>query len=174
MPIKQVSLLNLLAPIGDPRAAVGSFSIERPLKWDVGVFIRSGQLLETTAFFKSIRRNVDSVEKKSNYAVMVSALFSAIEEDDYQTAMRDGRVQCKIAHSIKYANSKEHVWELKLGSKDRIYFCQMNKGRKLSKGLIILCLAYHKKDQRTPSEVTSSCETDLRQLLQAGHDVQLI
>jgi hypothetical protein len=172
MPIKRVSIHDLLKPIGSPNGPPGALAIERDLQWDVGIWLQDRQLQSTSAFFKSVARNLDSADKKSKYVQMVTTLFSALAEGNYQAALKETQVQCKPAHSFKYSNSKEHIWELKLGKKDRVYFYQLSKSVALPKGVILLCLAYHKKDQQTPAEVSSSCESDVRKLLQEGPCVQ--
>jgi hypothetical protein len=172
MPIKRVSIQDLLKPIGNPNGPPGALAIERNLQWDVGIWLQDGQSQNASTFFKSVNRNLDSADKKSSYVMMVTTLFSALEDANYQASLKDTQIQCKPAHSFKYSNSKEHIWELKRGKKDRIYFYQLNKGGPLSKGVIVLCMAYHKKDQQTPPEVSSSCESDVRALLREGHHVR--
>ncbi|KVE87770.1 hypothetical protein WI99_11610 [Burkholderia cepacia] len=89
--------------------------------------------------------------------MMVGELCSAIEVDDYQSALKGGSVSVKVAHQFQHGGRKHAVWELKYGKKDRIYFYPDSPRR-----LIFLLMAYHKRDQHTPTEVKDACEADIK------------
>ncbi|WP_191576303.1 hypothetical protein [Achromobacter insolitus] len=127
--------------------------------WTVGCLLADEEA-EKSKFQRSVEAHVDDAEKKRNFTTMVGALFEAVCSQDYQGALEGGAVTCKPAHSFKFDGHTHTIWELKEGKKDRIYFF-----RKPGWNVLVLFLAFHKKDRQTPDEVKNICEPAARQLL---------
>lgn len=171
MLLKKVALVDLLRPVlGNPQQGVGALAVAAKTKWDVVVIVNDCNTLDSGRFLRSAVQYVDDPEKKNNYATMLRALFSAVETENYQAEFKGTTVVCKRAHSFSYASARHTIWELKLGKKDRVYFCSVSN--KCSK-LIVLLMAFHKKDQTTPVDVTTPCEKDFRSLLTCQQDIPL-
>ena len=119
---------------------------------------------------RSIRRYVDDDEKRSNFLVMLTAIWRAATQQDYGAVLANSTVTPKPAHSFSYQNKKHSVLELKQGKKDRIYFFAERLG---SRACIVLLLAHHKKDQTTPKEVCNHCEQAMKNCLAHTTDVEI-
>jgi hypothetical protein len=164
--VRSISFVELVRLTGRQHGIPGSLLIEQPRYWDIVIGGDGGLPIESSSFGRSVRKNVDSVEKSANYLLMVTTLLRAVEEVDYRGYIHEsGRLQCKDAHSFRMHNKTERILELKFGKKDRIYFYQMNAASSPSGRAILLLMAYHKKDQRTPVDVTGVCERQVRDLL---------
>jgi uncharacterized protein (UPF0333 family) len=148
--------------MGNPAKSVGALAVPKPTKWDVALVVNDCSKMDSGRFFKSVRDYVDDTEKKSNFALMLTTLFAAIEADNYQAEIKGTSVTCKKAHSFTYNKSTHILWELKQGKKDRIYFWTIKTG---TRGVIVLSMAFHKKDQETPPEVTGPSEKEMRNYL---------
>lgn len=171
MLLRRVKLLDLLVPILDnPPKAVGALAVPKPTKWDVAIVVNDCSRVDGGRFFKSVQDYVDDTEKKSNFALMLRTLFAAIEADNYQAEIKGTSVTCKKAHSFTYNKSSHILWELKQGKKDRIYFWTIKIG---TRGFIVLSMAFHKKDQETPSEVTVPCEKEMRSFLDPKNQIEI-
>jgi len=134
-------------------------------KWDVLIVVKECDPLNSR-FQKSLSQNIDDLSKRSQIIKALDELYSAVSEEDYQGALSQSGVTCKIAHSFTYANGSYKVWELKPNNKDRIYFFPLPEklnGRKA----IFLMLGYHKKDQQTPKEIKDYCEESIKEILQS-------
>jgi hypothetical protein len=163
--LRKVTLRDLVELVTDPEGAPGSLARPGVCRWDVLVF-SDAEPLKSTFFGRSTEKNVDSTEKRSKYLLMLNELFRAIEEDNYRACFNEvGSVVCKTAFEFKLHQKTEKVLELKANNKDRIYFYQLNESESQTGRAILLLLAYHKKDQRTPKDVQVVCERQLRNLL---------
>ena len=120
--------------------------------------------------FKSIRKNIDDNEKRSNFLVMLTALANAATQQDYGAVLANSVVTLKPAHKFTYQNKNHSVLELKQGKKDRLYFFAEHFS---AFPCIVLLLAHHKKDQTTPKEVTSHCEAAMRTCLASTAKVSI-
>ena len=119
---------------------------------------------------RSIRRCVDDDEKRSNFLVMLVAIWRAATQQDYGAVLANSTVTPKPAHSFSYQNKKHSVLELKQGKKDRIYFFAERLG---GRACIVLLLAHHKKDQTTPKEVCNHCEQAIKNCLACAINVEI-
>ncbi|MBR8070065.1 hypothetical protein KDW23_03695 [Burkholderia cenocepacia] len=152
---------KLLQLIGVDHQRVGALAREaKATKWTLVTIAKAPPPPDSGRFFRSLKDHVDSADKKSSYLTMVAELCSAIEDDDYQAALKIGSVSVKVAHNFTFGGHKHAVWELKYGKKDRIYFYPHTPQR-----LIFILMAYHKKDQQTPDDVCKACEKDIKQIL---------
>lgn len=170
MNIRALTLRDLIRLAGREMNIPGSLLVERPKHWDIVILGDAEQPIESSSFGRSVRKNVDSTEKAANYLLMVTTLLRAVEDSDYRGYLLEGelegaRVVCKDAHSFSMHGKKERILELKLGKKDRIYFYQVNASSSPKARAILLLMAFHKKDQRTPADVTGVCERQIRSLL---------
>lgn len=170
MLLRKVKLVDLLGPIvGDAAKAVGALAVAKPTKWDVALVVNDCDKLDGGRFFRSVNDYVDDQEKKGNFALMLTVLFAAIQAENYQAEIKGTNVICKKGHSFSYAGANQILWELKHGKKDRIYFWAAKLG---GRGVIVLSMAFHKKDQATPVEVTRPCEKEMRSFLDPKTHVQ--
>lgn len=161
---------KLLSLVGVGATSVGALGrAKKATKWTTVVVAKATPPPDSGRFFRSVGDHVDSADKKANFTTMIAELCDAIEVDDYQGALKEaGVVSVKIAHSFEYAKQKHHVWELKYGKKDRIYFYPFPQRR-----LIFLLMAYHKKDQQTPkNEVCNPCESDIKLILDPRGNIE--
>ncbi|MFY3681800.1 hypothetical protein ACOTD7_19325 [Achromobacter xylosoxidans] len=129
-------------------------------RWQVGCVVADVNAAKSK-FQRSVEKHVDDRDKRKSFATMVGALFDAVCHDDYQEFLSDGNVACKIAKQFKFDGHNHNLWELKYGKKDRLYFFPITNGQQRT---IVLLMAFHKKDQRTPEEV-DSCVADAKMLL---------
>lgn len=133
-------------------------------KWDVAIVVKDCDLLNGR-FPKSIGKHVDDPAKRSAILKALSELYSAVCDEDYQSTLEQSGVGCKIAHSFQYDGSTHKVWELKPNNKDRVYFFPLKNGPQ-GRNVVFLLTAYHKKDQKTPKEVSEVCVDDIKSILQ--------
>lgn len=129
-------------------------------RWQVGCVVADVDAAKTK-FQRSIERHVDDRDKRKSFATMVGALFDAVCHDDYQDALQGGSVACKVAKQFRFDGHNHKLWELKYGKKDRLYFFPITTGKPRT---IVLLMAFHKKDQRTPEEV-DSCVDEAKEFL---------
>lgn len=134
-------------------------------KWDVAIVVKECSQLNGR-FAKSIDKHADDVVKKAAILRALGELFPAVCEEDYQAALDQCGVSCKIAHSFIYEKNTYKVWELKPNNKDRVYFFPLKDGLPGGKKAIFLLTVFHKKDQRTPQEVIDVCVEDIKNILQ--------
>jgi len=131
-------------------------------KWTpVMILPASGQEAKSQ-LAKSIVANVDDGKKRSNYLQMVDALFRAITTDDFSKFFQGSLITYKPAHSFKYKDKKESLYELKQGKKDRIYLYPHNG--KCGKYIFILEVL-HKDQQNTPEEIKQHAEASIKQIV---------
>jgi hypothetical protein len=126
--------------------------------------------LNGSKLFKSIKKYVDDDEKRSNFLVMLTAIARAATQQDYGAVLSNSVVTAKPAYKFNYRNKQHTVLELKHGKKDRIYFYPE---KFCGLPCIVLLLAHHKKDQTTPKEVTTYCETTMKAHLASISDVSI-
>lgn len=122
--------------------------------------------IKASKFYKSITEHVDDPEKKGNFATLLNSLSQACRERNYQEVLKGSNVFVKIAFSFEHSGKGCKVWELKSGKKDRVYFftCEVVvDGKNLN--LIVLLLAYHKKDQTTPDDVCRYAKSVMREFI---------
>lgn len=134
-------------------------------RWQVGCVVADADAAKTK-FQRSIERHVDDRDKRKSFATMVGALFDSVCHDDYQGALQGGNVDCKVAKQFKFDGHNHNLWELKYGKKDRLYFFPITNGNLRT---IVLLMAFHKKDQRTPEEV-DSCVVEAKVFLRGRGD----
>ena len=140
------------------------------LKWDVAVLVADCKA-QKNRFVRSVADHVDSNGKKANFLLSISHLFDAICEDDYQSVLVGSAIACKVAHSFKYEGKPCKVWELKSSNKDRIYFYATDLDAPRRKTIFLL-MAYHKKDQTTPAEVSTACEDDVKTIIKSKGKIE--
>lgn len=140
------------------------------LKWDVAVLVADCSAPKNR-FVRSVTDYVDANTKKSNFLLAITHLFDAIREDDYQKVFLGSAVGCKVAYSFKFEGKPCKVWELKSSNKDRIYFyaSELDAPRRKT---IFLLMAYHKKDQTTPAEVSTPCEDDVKTIIKSKGKIE--
>lgn len=119
--------------------------------------------LTSSKLFRSVAQQVDDDEKRANFAVLMNGLYRAAQHENYQEVLKGSSITIKVAHEFKYRNKTEKLWELKHGKKDRVYLYPLAvaHGGSRKRALAVL-LAHHKKDQTTPREVTTYCESTIR------------
>lgn len=174
--LKRLDLTHVLARAGvNARAALGGRQPPAASAWLLCTPIGAkGADLSASRFYRSIDEFVDDPEKKSHFAVLINAVFRASVQPNYQDVLKGSNVTVKVAHGFKYAGKQHKIWELKSGKKDRVYFitCEVCVGGK-NLNLIVLLLAYHKKDQTTPEEVSRYAEQVMREFICPKPDVEL-
>ena len=136
-------------------------------RWQVGCVVADVDAPKSK-FQRSVEKYVDDREKRKSFVTMVGALFDAVCHDDYQGSLSDGNVACKVAKQFKFDGNNHNLWELKYGKKDRLYFFPITNGKQCA---IVLLMAFHKKDQRTPEEV-DSCVADAKMLLRGRGELK--
>ena len=130
--------------------------------------------IKSSKFYRSITDNVNDPEKKGNFATLLNALEKACGERNYQDVLKGSNVTVKLAFAFNHSGKGHKIWELKSGKKDRVYFftCEtVVDGKNLN--LIVLLLAYHKKDQATPDEVCRYAEKVMREFVCNKPDIEL-
>lgn len=128
--------------------------------WIVCTPISDGEVDEKASkLLKSIRKHVDDDDKRSNFLVMLTALWRAAAQQVYGAVLANSTVTPKPAHSFLYQGKRHSVLELKQGKKDRLYFFSASLAGRPS---LVLLLAHHKKDQTTPREVSQHCEQAMK------------
>lgn len=140
------------------------------LKWDVAVLVADCNM-QKNRFIRSVSDHVDANSKKANFLLAISHLFDAIREDDYQNVLVGSAIGCKVAHSFKFEGKPFKVWELKSSNKDRIYFYATDLEAPRRKTIFLL-MAYHKKDQTTPAEVSTPCEDDIKAIIKTKGKIE--
>lgn len=172
--LKVLTARMLLEAAGFPdtqiaAALAGGFSAQG--HWAVCTPVGDGDVDgQSSKLVRSIRRYVDDDEKRSNFLVMLIAIWRAATQQDYGAVLANSTVTPKPAHSFSFQNKKHSVLELKQGKKDRIYFFAERLG---GKACIVLLLAHHKKDQTTPKEVCNHCEQAIKNCLACVTDVEI-
>ncbi|MCC2971287.1 type II toxin-antitoxin system RelE/ParE family toxin [Massilia sp. IC2-476] len=141
-------------------------------KWDIVAVVKDCKLLNGR-LSKSIEKHVDDVTKKAQILKALSELFAAVCEEDYQAAIEESGVSCKVAHSFQYEKGTYKVWELKPNNKDRIYFFPLKDGLPQGRKALFLLTAYHKKDQKTPKEISEICEEDIKSILDSRGKIEI-
>ena len=147
-----------------------ALGVQRPVgahAWLICTPVGSGAAaIESSKFYRSINDHVDDPEKKGHFANLLNALSLACKQANYQDVLKGSNVSVKPAFSFNYSGKGYKVWELKSGKKDRVYFfsCEIGVGGKNLK-IIVLLLAYHKKDQTTPADVCSYAERVMRDFI---------
>lgn len=139
-------------------------------KWDVVVEVREcGDL--NGRFLKSIKTYVDDPKKKGALLLCFQELYNAVVDDDYQKILAGTGVSCKTAHSFQYEGRAIKVWELKPNNKDRVYFFPLTEGYIEGRKAIFLLSVYHKKDTKTPKEISQICEEDIKSILRSRGNI---
>jgi len=140
------------------------------LKWDIAVIVPDCSS-EKNRFTRSVAHYVDDRKKKASFLQSIGLLFEAIQDENYQAALNGSAVACKSARTFKYNNTNYKLWELKPNNKDRIYFYPVTDipGRRKT---IVLLMAYHKKDENTPSEAGDPCEEEIRSILKLKSKIE--
>ena len=165
--ITQKTLVALVDAKGQPGVPL---ALKSKLKWDVAVLVANCDAAKNR-FSRSVADHMDDVAKRSQFLTAIYHLFDAIQDDDYQAALVDGSVTCKVAHTFKFDNATHKLWELKPGKKDRIYFYATELSAPHRKTIFLL-MAFHKKDQNTPQEVSGVCEEDIKNILRAKGKIE--
>lgn len=143
--------------------------------WTVATHVRDQNAsIVDSKFFQSVKNECDEVSKKSSLLVMLNQLRSAVYQNDYQSFIKESNVQIKEAHSFIHSRSKHKIWELKHKKKDRIYFFTHREHENGGSNYFILMLFHHKKDQKTPSSITSYCENLMKKFLDNNLKIILI
>jgi hypothetical protein len=164
--LKVVSVRALLEAAGFPEAAIVKAlagGLGKQGFWRLCTPIDDDDTDATASkFLKSIRKNINDDEKRSNFLVMLTAMAYAATEQDYGAVLASSIVTPKPAHKFTYQGKNHSVLEVKQGKKDRLYFFAEHFS-----GLpcLVLLLAHHKKDQTTPREVTNHCEAAMKTCL---------
>ena len=159
----------------DWRAANLSFPASQQATWTLATPVRdAGTKVTDSKFLKSVASECDSDEKRSSLMVMLHQLRFAMCHADYQNHLKTTNVQVKEAHKFTYGNSKHKIWELKYKKKDRIYFFTHLEPGKDGRKLLIPVLFHHKRDQATPANISSQCETAMKPFLNPQSKVELI
>lgn len=173
--VKRVDAAHALKHAGvNVQAALG---VQRPVgahAWLICTPVGAGNAaIESSRFYKSINEHVDDPEKRGHFATVLNALHLACKQANYQDVLKGSNVIVKPAFNFDYSGKRYKVWELKSGKKDRVYFfsCEIDVCGKSLK-LIILLLAYHKKDQTTPDEVCRYAERVMREFICNKPDVE--
>lgn len=133
-----------------------------------------GMSLEASRLFRSITEHVNDDEKRAAFALMVNGISRASALQNYQEVLKGSNIVVKVAHDFKYLGRAHKLWELKANKKDRIYFFALKLkilGRE--RNVIVLLMAFHKKDQHTPKEVCSPCEEAMKQFLDPKASIQI-
>jgi len=125
-----------------------------------------------SGFHKSITKNLDDLKKKGAVLKALSDLFDAVCAEDYQIELENAGLSCKVAHSFEFANSTYKVWELKPNNKDRLYFFPLKDGLPNGRKAVFLLMAYHKKDNKTPTDVCDYCQKNIKLILEARGKIE--
>jgi hypothetical protein len=166
MRLRSVSYGELVDLVVARSSAPGSALIIRDGKWDIVIAERSEQELIGTRFGKSVRKNVDSNDKKASYLSMLKTLFASAEQDDfYEFINESGKVICKEAHKFSFRGRTERVLELKRGKQDRIYLYRLDASESPNGRSLLLIMAYYKTQSRTPRDVCDACEKQIKEVL---------
>lgn len=136
-------------------------------KWEV-VVIPSDPEQISGRFPKTVAKYVDDHQKKSALLRCLSEIFSAACEDNFLAAIEQSGIECKPARTFKFEGGNHKILELKPNKKDRLYFYPTRDGRKI----VFLLMAFHKKDQQTPDEVSLPCEDDVKRILRSRGDFE--
>lgn len=164
--LKVISVRVLLEAAGFPEAAIAKIlagGLGKQGFWRLCTPIGDDHVdADKSKLLKSIRDHVDDDEKRSNFLVMLTAIANAATQQDYRAVLANSIVTPKPAHKFTYQNKNHSVLEVKQGKKDRIYFYAEYFSEL---PCIVLLLAHHKKDQTTPKEVTSHCESAMKTCL---------
>lgn len=148
---------------------------ERQPVWTVATHVRDQNVnVVDSKFFQSVKDECDEVGKKSSLLVMLNQLRLAVFQQDYQSLIKESNVQIKEAHAFNHSNSRHKVWELKYKKKDRIYFFTHSEKIKGGNNYFIPMLFHHKKDQKTPSSITTHCESLMKKFLDNNLKIILI
>ena len=159
----------------DWRAANLSLPASAQVEWTLATPVKDAEMkVEDSKFFKSVAKECNSDEKQSSLLVMLHQLRYAICNADYQSYLKSTNVQVKDAHKFTYRNSKHKIWELKYQKKDRIYFFTHVEDSKDGRKILIPLLFHHKRDQATPADISSYCETAMKSFLNPQCKVELI
>lgn len=141
-------------------------------RWEIAIIVREcGHL--NGHFAKSAEKHVDDNTKRSALLRALSELYAAVCNEDYQGALEQSGVNCKVAYDFEYEGGKHKLWELKPNNKDRLYFYPLKDGLPNGKKVIFLLLAYHKKDQKTPKEISEACKEEIKLILQARGKIKV-
>lgn len=131
-------------------------------------------LVESTRFYRSIAQQVDDDDKRASLALLLNSLGRAAQQQNYQDVLKGSNIYVKCAHSFRYENTTQKLWELKQNKKDRLYFFSLTYECGPNQCFVIApLLAHHKKDQNTPKEVSQYCEKTMKQYLERGALIQL-
>lgn len=136
------------------------------LKWDVAVLVPDCSS-EKNRFTRSVSQYVDDRKKKASFLLSIGLLFEALQDENYQAALIGSPVACKSARTFKFDRSNHKLWELKPNNKDRIYFYPVTDLEYPARKTIFLLMAYHKKDETTPSEAADPCEEEIKNILKS-------
>lgn len=139
-------------------------------RWDVVVVVRDCESVSN--FHKSITKHLDDLKKKGAILRALSDLYDAICSEDYQEELESAGLSCKVAHSFLFSGATYKVWELKPDNKNRLYFFPLKDGLPNNKKAVFMLMAYHKKDNKTPSEVSEYCEKTIKLILQARGEIE--
>jgi hypothetical protein len=131
-------------------------------KWEVVVIPNDPKYL-SGRFPKTIVKHVNDSQKKSAILRCLSEIYAAACEDNFLAAIEQSGIECKPAHTFKFEGGAHRLLELKPNRKDRLYFYPARDGSKV----IFLLMAFHKKDQQTPDEVSGPCEEEIKQILRS-------
>lgn len=159
--ITQEQLYDLI----DPSYREGIIDSSK-LKWDVAVLVPDCSS-EKNRFTRSVAQYVDDRKKKSGFLLSIGLLFEALQDENYQAALAGSAVACKPARTFKFDSSNHKLLELKPNNKDRIYFYPVSGLEYLKKKTIFLLMAYHKKDETTPSEAADPCVEEIKNILKS-------
>jgi hypothetical protein len=171
--VRVISVQRLLEAAGFPGSQIAGL-VARTFRgaghWTVCTPIGEGEVDEKASkLLKSIRKHVDDDEKRSNFLVMLTALWRAAEQQDYGAVLANSTVTPKPAHSFLFQGKRHTVLELKQGKKDRLYFFSAGLA---GRACLVLLLAHHKKDQTTPREVSQHCELTMKVFIAAAVRVE--
>jgi hypothetical protein len=156
---------GLSKALGGQKAVGGVWRICTPLPDGQGA-------VQKSRFFKSITEDIDDATKIGTFVQLVSAIGSASNLENYHDFFRNGGVECKEAHSFNHKGQRVKIYELKKHrKKERLYFATFSaKGMRF----FVLLLAHHKKDETTPKHISTHCETQISQLLNAGDQTYIL
>jgi hypothetical protein len=152
--------------------ALGHAARRGPLVWTMCTPIaEAGSPVDSSRFYKSVRDNVDTVEKRTHFMIMMNAIARAASVEDYGSVLSGSAVATKPAHSFKAFNSTHRILELKHNKKERVYFYPHTVG---SQRYLIFLLAEHKRDQTTPKHVCNYTETIVQRLVDSREQLTCI
>lgn len=141
-------------------------------KWDVVVITNDCKQL-SGRFRKSLDKNVDDQQKKGAILRCLSELYAASCDENFQGAIDESGLECKVAHRFEFEKVTHKLMELKPNKKDRLYFYLLKDGGPAGRKLIFLLMAFHKKDQKTPDEVTGPCEEEIKSILRSRGNIEI-